>query len=200
MSEYPLISVIIPTIGVTSAARRVGLTVSSLAHGTLQPDEYIIIRDTARKGASWARNEGASRAKGKYILFSDDDIVWTPKALQTLCRALESDPGPSFSYGWWKKDGISAPYSKRPWDAERLLENNYISTMSLIRRKDFPGFDVSIKRLQDWDVWVTLVKQGKYGVFCDTLIFTTKEARDGITKNGISWEKAAEIVRKKHGI
>lgn len=198
--EYPLISVVIPTTGEVNASRRVGLTVSSLMVGHLQPDEIIIVKDKERRGACWARNEGAQRAKGKYLLFSDDDVVWTADGVKALCAALENDSRASFAYGWWTKDGVSQPYSRQPYDAGKILKINYISTMSLVRKSDFPGFDPAIPRLQDWDLWVTLVKQGKYGIYCDTKIFSTKEDRNGITRGKVSYDEAFGIVKKKHAI
>lgn len=88
----------------------------------------------------------------------------------------------------------------KEFDAERLLQTNYISTMSLIRRVAFPGFDERIQRLQDWDLWLTMLGQGKTGVYCGATVFSTKE-RDGITRNGsMGWDEANKIIKQKHNI
>ena len=49
----------------------------------------------------------------------------------------------------------------------------YIHTMSLIRANDFPkhGWDENIKKLQDWDLWLTMSSQGKKGIFIDKFLF-----------------------------
>jgi len=70
--------------------------------------------------------------------------------------------------------------------------------MSLIRTKDFCGFDENIKRLQDWDVWLTMLEQGKVGVQCGFDLFTTTTGH-GITNNSSEdYQKAQQIIVKKH--
>ena len=46
--------------------------------------------------------------------------------------------------------------------------------MSLIRRKDFPqsGWDESIKKLQDWDLWLQMLSEGKTGLWIPQVLFT----------------------------
>ena len=85
------------------------------------------------------------------------------------------------------------------YNAELLKRANFASTMSLIRVKDFPGFDESLKRFQDWDVWLTLAEQGKYGVHCGEIIFDT-EVRDGITQSGPDLRESWEALKTKHNL
>jgi len=53
-----------------------------------------------------------------------------------------------------------------------LKQNNYIPTTSLIRRKDAIKWDESLKRFQDWDLWLTMSEAGKTGVWVDEYLFT----------------------------
>lgn len=160
--------------------------------------EIIIVYDEG-KGANWARNRGAELAKGEYLLFSDNDIIWEPYAVENLHWELENYAVyAGYSYGWYEMEGRH--YCKQPFSEIMLRKANYISTMSMIRREVFPGFDESLQRLQDWDLWLTLLERGVHGVFCPHQIFTT-EKREGITYgDGISWEKAREIILEKHGL
>lgn len=185
------ISIIIPNRESENPYR----TLRSLAD-QLQYCELVIVYDTG-KGANWARNRGAELAKGQFLLFSDNDIVWEPYAVEGLWWELENyAPGAGYAYGWYEMDGKQ--YCKEPFSVETLQRRNYISTMSMIRKDVFPGFDESISRLQDWDIWLTLLEQGIYGAYCPHKIFTT-EKREGITfGDGISWESAREIVARKH--
>lgn len=50
----------------------------------------------------------------------------------------------------------------------------FIHTTSLLRRNDFPGFDENIKRLQDWDLWLTMLEQGRTGVWLPEYLFMVK--------------------------
>jgi len=60
----------------------------------------------------------------------------------------------------------------------------------------------AIKRLQDWDLWLTMLKNGKYGAYCDDLIFETK-VRKGITYGENlnphdTFEEAERAIKQKH--
>jgi glycosyltransferase involved in cell wall biosynthesis len=190
--NQPSLTVVIPCRQPVDAA----VTLRSLERQTFRDFEIITVVDVDGRGAPWARNTGFSQVKTEFVLFSDDDIDWEPDALETLLATLRAHPEASYAYGSYAMgDWIQC---NREWNAGALRSGNYIPTMSLIRSVDFPGFDENIKRLQDWDLWLTMFEQGKTGVYCGKLTFRTKR-RDGITygKN-ISWEEAVRAVRKKH--
>lgn len=118
--------------------------------------------------------------------------------METLLETLVSHPEASYSYGAYEMEGKTQ--CNKEFDAERLLQTNYISTMSLIRREHFPGFDERIYRLQDWDLWLSMLEQGHIGVYCGATIFSTK-IRNGITHNGeIGWDEANKIIKQKHNL
>lgn len=149
------------------------------------------------KGGNWARNKGFKRVKTEFVLFSDNDIKWRKNALEWLLEALEEHPECSYSFGaYYLGEELKC---NQFYDAELLKRANFASTMSLIRCKDFPGFDEKIKRFQDWDLWLTMAKQGKTGIHCGEIIFET-EVRDGITKNGPDLKESWEILKAKHNL
>lgn len=174
------------------------VTQASLKKQSIQGFKVVTVVDKDQKGANWARNQGFRKVKTEYVLFSDNDIDWRPEALEIMLETLESHPDASYAYGAYEiGENIQC---NKPFDPERLKQANYISTMSLIRTKDFPGFDETIKRLQDWDLWLTMLEQGKMGVYCGAVLFSTK-VRNGITHNGFtSWEEANTIVKNKHNL
>lgn len=172
------------------------MTLKSLAHQTV-PLDVVVVYDEGR-GANWARNQGAALVQSELVIFSDNDIVWESDALEMLQATLAKHPQASYAYGWYMMEGQT--YCRQPFDANLLRHTNFISTMSLLHRRDFPGFDETIERLQDWDLWLTLLAQGKTGVYCDHQIFTTS-VRPGITfGQGISWEEARRKVMRKHSL
>lgn len=197
----PEITVVIPHREIEDCK----VTLDSLAEQTFKDFHTIEVSDQG-KGANWARNEGFKSVNTEFVLFSDNDIDWKSHALETLLRVLKQTPKASYSYGRYRiNDQI---WCHQAWDPHMLRQENYISTMSLIRTKDFPGFDENIKRLQDWDLWLTMLEQGKRGVYCEDLIFETKE-RPGITHDGnggiqgtsgVNYLDAILTVRKKHNL
>jgi len=189
-----MISVVIPVRRGGSART----TLVSLAAQTMQDFEIIVSWDEELRGANWARNRGAELATGDLLLFSDDDVSWSHDALERLTGALAADQAASWAYGAYEMGGRIQ--CDLPFDARRLRRGNYISTMSLVKRADFPGFDESVARLQDWDLWLTMTERGHRGVYCGGVIFSTVE-KPGITLDGpVSWEEARMIVARKHGI
>lgn len=171
------------------------VTINSLYKQTFKSFDIIIVNDFDGN-ANTARNKGFENVKTKYVLFSDNDIEWEPTALQDMYECLEMDPTVSFAYGSHKV-GEKTDTDIR-WNPTKLLQRNYISTMSMVRTADHPKFDESIPRLQDWDVWLTMLENGKKGRYIEKQTFTTK-VREGITKgNTISYQQAKKIVKEKH--
>lgn len=121
------------------------------------------------RGSNAARNTGFRKAQGEYLLFCDADIVMKFYFLRMMREALRHYPDASYAYSsfkWgWKK------FKLFPFDADKLKQMPYIHTTSLIRREHFPGFDENIKRLQDWDLWLTMLEQRHTGIFVNRTLF-----------------------------
>jgi glycosyltransferase involved in cell wall biosynthesis len=173
------------------------ITLESLSKQTFQDFSVVIVIDSKQQGANWARNRGFQQVRTPYVLFSDNDIEWSEYALEALLIALEDHPHACYSYGWYELgEKVIGNQVFRP---RTLALGNYISTMSLIKTEDFPGFDESITRLQDWDLWLTLLRQKKVGVYCGVRIFRTNRSKTGITsENNLELEEATKIIMRKH--
>ncbi len=115
------------------------------------------------KGAPAARNFGFNNSHGDYLLFLDADVIASVDMLEKLYIALEKNPQASYAYCDHYMGFKRIP--SRNFDADALKKNNYIPTMSLIRRSDFPCFDESLRRFQDWDLWLTMLEHGNRGVY-----------------------------------
>lgn len=173
------------------------ITLDTLALQTDQNFKIVIVPDRGR-GAAWARNQGFKMCDTEFVLFSDDDVAWRPEALENLLATLKRFPRASYAYGRFKVG--DAVWGHQMFDPAMLWGTNYITTMSLIRAKDFPGFDESLQRFQDWDLWLTMLKQGKRGVYSNALIFTTEVRMAGISHGTLSNDEAAKVVNDKHGL
>lgn len=173
-------------------------TLESLKQSSYQDFKVVTVNDQG-KGACWARNEGFKQCDTEFVLFSDNDIQWTINGLKYLVETLKSHPEASFSYGVYR----IGPYTQchEQFDPGLLTHHNYISTMSVLRAKDFVGFDETLKRFQDWDLWLNLLlNHGKVGVNCNKLIFETP-VKAGITQNPELNETEAErVIKTKYNL
>ena len=213
-----MISVIIPSrLGEDSS-----LTMNSLRRQTEPVDEIHVIIDREARGCSWARNRGFERAAGDLVLFSDTDIEWAPDAIARLRAALDRSPsGPDdagrrvgYAYGpyletgvpgrWWQwRRGTNGPIGAQQWDHSALCEENYISPMCLVRREVFVPFDESLRRLQDWDLWLMLAARGVKGVWAGPDPVFTTPYRFGLTHGPgtvASYLAARATIEDRHGL
>jgi len=152
-------------------------TLNSLNKQTLQDFNVYIVFDDNKKGANYTRNVGFSiiEKKAKYVLFSDDDIFWKNDALESMYDFLEEKKHLSYCYGSYEM--ANKTYCTEYFTERKMRTSNLASTMSLIRTDDFPFFDNDIQRLQDWDLWLYMLNEGKIGDFIGKTIFSTKKKK-----------------------
>ncbi len=234
---FPLISVIVPVYNRVHLLRE---ALTSLARQTYRYFEVIIVDDgsnedvqkvihpwkerlpirferlATNQGAPVARNRGFALAKGEFVLFLDHDATLARDALECFLRTLQEYPEADVAYSAHRFGGKLFP--SRAFDPTALQQGNYIHTTSLVRREAFPGFDPSLKKFQDWDVWLTMAKQGSQKVWIKKSLFSVK---GGGTMSGwlpsimyrLPWERigwmperlkryreAEAIIKKKHAL
>ncbi len=188
------ISVIVPTY---QHGKTLVRCIDSILSQTLSPYEIIVVDDGStddteevlapyldrihyikqdNQGAPVARNRGFDESTGEYVIFWDADVVGHTNTLETLQKALTEHSEASWAYPsfrWGRK-----VFKGKPFAPEALNVTNFIHTTALIRREDFPGFDPSLKRFQDWDLWLTMSKQGAKGVWIDEVLFDVLIEKD----------------------
>lgn len=214
LSEFGTIGVVVPAY---NASPTLGRTLASLRRQRGVRTEIVVVDDGStddtaavaepqgvrvlrqpNAGAPAARNRGAAALRTDFFFFCDADVTLAPTALRELLRGLLTHPEAAYSYSSFRF-GVRT-HRCGPFDANRLRRLNYISTMSLIRRADFPGFDETLNRLQDWDLWLTLLSRGKPGIWVPRYLFSATPRGSGIS----GWlgapppEAAVAVVRAKH--
>lgn len=174
------------------------------------PLKITLIRQ-ANQGAAAARNRGAEATRAPYIIFCDADSVTHHNLIKNLTGALEKNPQKSYAYCGFKF-GIKTFHSF-PFNAQRLRQMPYIHTTAVIRRQHFPGFDESLKRFQDWDLWLTMLEHGHTGVWVDQVLFTIQPGGTmsrwlpALAYRWLPWLPPARrylaakaLIQRKHGI
>ncbi len=207
----PLVSVIIPCY---QSAKTIARTIHGVLAQDYDPIEVIVVNDgstdntaeilssfadrvtvlsQANAGAAAARNAGFAVSHGEYVFFCDADVQPKPYIISRLVQTLSAHPEAAYCYCNFRF-GIHT-FDLFPFDAERLRKENYISTMSLIRRRDFIGFDESLKRYQDWDLWKRMLDDDKVGVWHNERLFSAPLQRQGIS--GFSLGSAIRILLRR---
>ena len=135
---------------------------------------YKILTHERPYGPCFCRNIGKAHARGKYLLFCDGDCVLTPGVCNRMQSQLEVAPEYAFVYGDYERIGAfdDRPFKSFIFNPDRLMEANYISTVSLIRANIAPKWDEELGRCQDWDYWLTVWENGGIGYYLNETIFT----------------------------
>lgn len=191
-----------------------------------QKDERIrAFHFDKNQGACVARNYGAKQAKGEYYIFLPADSFLYPGVLTTWIDQLEEYKEYDFVYGGYRV--VDKEYNRlpnmeflfQPFDPYLLETTNYIDGSFPIRAKAFwevaelmnksgkqksDGlWDPAVKSLQDWDYWLSVVKEGKRkGIYIQDIFFETTAPHEG----GLSFDSSAhwlermDQIKKKHDI
>ena len=195
--QNPKISIIIPTY---QRAKILPKCLDSILNQTYRNYEIIVVNDGStdntseildkykeifikqnkkfkiinqeNKGSNSARNRGFKQANGEYIIFWDSDIIAKQEMLEKMFFTLETHLQASYAYCSFKY-GFKK-FQLWEFSPQRLKKMPYIITTSLIRKRHFPGFDENIKRLQDWDLWLTMLEQGHQGIWIPEVLFEVK--------------------------
>lgn len=196
------ISIIIPAY---NAEETLAATLQSCLHQTLEPLEIMVIDNgsedaTAKiaasfgdrvqyffsannEGVSRARNIGAERASGEWLLFLDADDQLLPHALQTLLRSAE-DQQAKVVYGMVierreppqlaRLNGFNFAAGEPPHGAERNFWRCAIATpgSALVKKslhQKIGGFVTGYEPMEDRDYWIKCGLLEKIA-FCDTVV------------------------------
>lgn len=185
-------------------------------------DKITYIKHEKNLDKQVRRNQGIAASHGEYLFVCDADIILKKDCLEKMFCALEDHSDYVFAYSsfkWgWKV------FKSFPFNVELLKKMNYINMASLVRKADHPGFDESIGKFQDWDVWLTMALQGKKGWYIPEVLFSLGENLDRPVRAGLSkwlpsfmynipwhklgihigqierYEKWKKIIQKKHNI
>lgn len=188
-----MISIIIP---VYNQAKKLDKCLKSIQYQTYKKYEIIVVNDGStdnvddviakykkvfnydleyitqeNEGAPSARNRGFRKSRGEYVIFCDSDVIMYAKMIELMHHRLIKHPEASYIYSSHKFGGKT--FRGIQFDENKLKEMPYIHSTSLIRREHFPesGWDESLKRLQDWDLWLTMLEQGHKGRLIDKVLF-----------------------------
>lgn len=136
-------------------------------------DSRVRVYTQSNSGVSAARNHAIREAHGVYILPVDADNIIYPDFISAAVSAIEKSPNikvvvPRIEY-FGNKSGewILPEYS-----LSLLARKNIIDNCALYRRQDcidFGGYCTDIPTREDWDFWISMLKNGGEVVFLDKI-------------------------------
>ncbi len=125
------------------------------------------------QGVSSARNTGIAHATNDYIAFLDADDYWHQEYLMTVYKTINITDSDLISTGFTnnvlelQKGKVNLVFNEMSED-EYLLKSTYsaiINSSAVIVKKDIynktSGFDVGLKRGEDIEMWLRLVKHSE---------------------------------------
>lgn len=140
-------------------------------------------RQQVRGERSRARNVGLSHARGRYVMFLDDDDLLRPRALSILAGALDRNPDAIAAVGarwdwfvhehWGLRDTHPRFERKRMMFEEFLFGWSAISGQCLYRTKvirDVGGYDNNITFTEDRDLWLRIARRGPVVIRPETVM------------------------------
>lgn len=180
-------------------------------------DKFINLEKNT--GACGARNIGAKEATGKYLSFLPADAILYPGMARIWYTNLEDNPDYDFLYGGYRfidenKDPIAGhDFFFESFDPYILETGNYIDGSFPIKREAFWKYaelmgqpdglwDTNIKSLQDWDFWLSVVKNGGKGIYIQDIFFgTTLPHKGGLSDDSSNnWLERLNAIKDKHKI
>jgi glycosyltransferase involved in cell wall biosynthesis len=148
-----------------------------------------------------ARNIGASRAKGDYLSFLDDDDEWYEHKLQSQISAINNDE-PLVNIRYWEEYANESHLFGTKVDSfGSILGFNSLGNTSfpMIKKELFMelgGFDETFEANQEWDLWIRALKNNTAAFSND--IGGIKHLNPGISMNKKSRMSGWKSLFKKH--
>ncbi len=140
----------------------------------------------ANSGVSAARNRGLKAARGRYIIFLDQDDIWHPRQVERQVTWLDAHPHTGAAvcaYHHWRPFGGAYPDPESIWGPDpglgivaeysghvyhQFLADCWALTSGTMLRRDVVaavgGFDETLEYSEDWDLWLRMAQVTQFAL------------------------------------
>lgn len=174
-----------------------------------EPDIRYIYQKN--QGLAGARNTGIRHARGQYIALLDSDDLWLPTFLEEMMALAAANPDAAVFYGGMHYiDANGSPLSQQggikstpPEEMYRTLlrANHLVPSATMLKRSivvEAGLFDIAFRRLQDWELWIRLLRQGQTFIGLDQCLLQYRIHGESLSIDPSGGQKAARMVVEKH--
>ncbi|WP_255602579.1 glycosyltransferase family 2 protein [Glacieibacterium megasporae] len=156
-------------------------------------------------GAPNARNVGVEHARSQLVAFQDSDDYWLPDKLSKQLDAIIKSHATEACYCrliQYYPTNVrvvpSADAASVSGDISiAVLRDSFVSTQTLLMTRDLfrrcGGFDVHMKRLQDWDLVIRLSRLTQFA-FVDEALAIAYETPGSLTSSPLNGVRAREAI------
>ncbi len=198
VNDTPSISVIIPTYNRAETVKRAVESVLSQTYRNFElivVDDgstdntgktlnsyapHLRYLHQPNRGVSAARNAGAREAAGEYVAFLDSDDEWKPEKLEKHIKyMLANNFSVSQADEIWIRNGKRLNKGKRHQKFEGdiflpSLSLCLVTPSAVMMKKelfrDYGGFDENLPACEDYDLWLRMALNEKFGYLKEDLV------------------------------
>lgn len=164
------------------------------------------------QGLAGARNTGIAAAQGEYVALLDSDDAWQPDYLAQMLALASAQPEATVYYcGVLYMDEAGQPLPQAASGGQtyppaemyhRMLRANFLVPSTILMKREpiiaAGKFDVAFRRLQDWELWVRLLRQGhKFAGISKGLVYYRLHG-SSLSTDPTGGQKAAMALAVKH--
>jgi glycosyltransferase involved in cell wall biosynthesis len=159
----------------------------------------ITVLEQENAGPSRARNRGVAAARGEVVAFLDADDLWEPTRIARCVELLDGRPdlGMIVADAFLIEGGVRtphrvyrdrypAPFPEPDRQLYAVAQQNFFLSSVLVRRSLFEaagGFDESLWRSEDYDLWMRLLLTGARAGYVDEPLGCYRVRDDGLSSN-----------------
>ena len=159
----------------------------NILQGLAKKDSRISVINRQNGGLAAARNTGFENSSTNIIVQVDADDLISPQYLEYVYWGLYYNPDASWAYTWSVGFQNKQYLWRKPWNAEQLKTDNYLTAFAAIRKEawqEVGGYKVEdILYNEDWRFWLDLLSAHRKPVCLGGYLCWYRRTYNGMLSN-----------------